>query len=38
MMKMADVAVTADASDFLNNLIRELKTHPRLTTYLHRLG
>jgi len=22
---MADVAVTADASDFLNNLIRELK-------------
>ena len=25
MMKMADVAVTADASDFLNNLIRELK-------------
>ena len=29
MMKMADVAVTADAGDFLNNLIRELKKRIR---------
>jgi len=29
MMKMADVAIAADASDLLNNLIKELKKRIR---------
>jgi electron transfer flavoprotein alpha subunit len=29
MMKMADVAIAADASDVLNNLIKELKKRIR---------
>lgn len=29
MMKMADVAITADAGDLLNNLIKELKKRIR---------